>query len=91
MVLNHLCTQSPKDNKHKYSLVTDFCKNKQSLIIIFRYAHVEDRCLSIIANVFSVLAALVTDRRLVSTFNVFMCYIQIHAISHYQYIIIINK
>eukprot|EP01084_Bolivina_argentea_P156534 272828_1 len=62
VVLNHLCTQSPKDQKHKFSLVTDFCKDKKSLVIIFRYAHVEDRCLSIIANVMSVLAALCTER-----------------------------
>eukprot|EP01083_Nonionella_stella_P021481 59542_1 len=62
VVLNHLCTQSSRDQRSKFSLVTDFCKDKQSLIIIFRYAHVEDRCLSIIANVMSVLAALCTER-----------------------------
>lgn len=67
VVLNHLCTQSPKDQRNKFALVTDFCKDKQSLIIIFRYAHVEDRCLSIIANVMSVLAALCTERRMLCT------------------------
>merc|ERR1712232_1095314 len=62
VVLNHLCTQSSRSNSRKFQLVTDFCKDKQSLIIIFRYAHVEDRCLSIIANVMSVLAALCEER-----------------------------
>eukprot|EP00484_Ammonia_sp_Unknown_P022892 CAMPEP_0197033530 /NCGR_PEP_ID=MMETSP1384-20130603/11911_1 /TAXON_ID=29189 /ORGANISM="Ammonia sp." /LENGTH=1137 /DNA_ID=CAMNT_0042463347 /DNA_START=267 /DNA_END=3680 /DNA_ORIENTATION=+ len=61
VVLNHLCQQSPTQ-KRKFAFVSDFCKDKQSLIIIFRYAHVEDRCLSIIANVMSVLAALCTER-----------------------------
>eukprot|EP01084_Bolivina_argentea_P143912 252619_1 len=42
VILNHLCTQSPRENKHKYSLITDFCQDKQSLITIFRYAFVED-------------------------------------------------
>eukprot|EP01084_Bolivina_argentea_P251002 420797_1 len=62
VILNNLCTQSPKDQKHKFSLITDFCKDKRSLVIIFRYAHVEDECLSIIVNVMSVLAALCTER-----------------------------
>eukprot|EP01084_Bolivina_argentea_P156532 272823_1 len=62
VVLNHLCTQSAKDQKHQFSLITDFCKDKTSLVAIFRYAHVEDTCLSIIANTMSLLAALCTER-----------------------------
>ena len=65
VVLNHLCTQDAITQKNKFELVSDFCQDKQALIIIFRYAHVEDRCLSIIANVMSVLAALCTDRRMI--------------------------
>ena len=68
VVLNHLSNQCSQKQPRKFQLVTDFCKNKKALIIIFRYAHVEDRALSIIANVMSVVAALCDERRLVFCF-----------------------
>lgn len=61
VVLTHVCTQSTKSTKN-YKKVSLYFKDKQNLTTIFRYAHVEDSCPSILANVFSVLAALCTGR-----------------------------
>ncbi len=60
VVLNHLCTQKPE--KRRYSQITEFCKEDDSLTVIFRYAHVEDSSRSLLANVFSLLAQLCNKR-----------------------------
>eukprot|EP01084_Bolivina_argentea_P292637 503126_1 len=60
-ILTDLCTQS-QEHKPEYNKVTEFCKNKQNLRIICRYVHMEEPCVSIIANVMSLFAALCTDR-----------------------------
>ena len=65
VVLNHLCNQSSRTQPRQFQLVTDFCKNKQCLAIIFKFAHFNDHAISIIANVMSVIAALCDERRLV--------------------------
>lgn len=63
VVLNHLCRQSPTEQQTKYNIVSRFCEQKDSLVIIFRYAHVQDSCRSILANVLSVLAELCNKRQ----------------------------
>ena len=73
VALNHLCSQSSKQQKVKFDIVASFCKNKDSLLVIFCFGHVEDRNTSIISHVMSVLTALCTDRRMSISLHAHFC------------------
>ena len=64
VALSHLCSQSSQKQKVKFAIVSSFCQKQTSLLVIFRFVHVDDRCVSLIANVMTLLAALCTDRRM---------------------------
>ena len=63
VVMNHLVQQDRAKMRNRYNRITEFCKQHDSLVVVFRYAHVQDSCRSLLANVFSVLAQLCNQRR----------------------------
>ena len=66
VVMNHLVQQNRETQRNRYNRISEFCKHQQSLVIVFRYAHVQDSCSSLLANVFSVLSQLCNQRRMSS-------------------------
>lgn len=74
VVMNHLVQQNRETNRKKYNRISEFCKQHDALVVVFRYAHVQDSCRSLLANVFSVLAQLCNGRRMFSN-QVSMCFL----------------
>lgn len=62
VVMNHLCNKNPDKQPKKFSRISDFCQQSESLLVIFRYAHVENSSRGLLINVFSLLAHLCNHR-----------------------------